>query len=180
MLTASDSALVLIDVQGKLSETMHDKTPLFESMKTMLKGARVLEIPVLWLEQIPEKLGPTRPEIAELLTGQSPMAKVTFSACGHPPFMAALHRTGRRKVILMGIEAHICVYQTAMDLLDKGFGVHVLVDAIGSRTPVNKAVGIEKMVSAGARPTTVETVLFEIMKQAGGPRFRDIINIIKS
>lgn len=179
MLTASGSVLILIDVQGNLSETMYEKALLFDNMKKMLRSARVLGIPVLWLEQIPEKLGPTRAELAELLPDQSPIPKKTFSACGHPPFMEALRKSGRRQAILMGIETHICVCQTAVDLLRKGFGVHVPVDAVGSRTPVNKAVGLEKMVSAGARKTTVETVIFEIMKHAEAPEFREIINIIK-
>ena len=114
---------------------------------------RRLELPVLWLEQYPKGLGPTIPEVADLLGDQKPLAKTCFSAFGLSDFRQALRETGRRQILLAGIETHICVYQTARDLLDNGFYVEVVADAVSSRTAQNKAIGLEKILHCGAQIT---------------------------
>ena len=179
MLKASDTALTVIDVQGKLATLMHDRETLYRNLQILVRGARVLELPVLWLEQYPEGLGPTIPEVAELLSGQEPLAKTCFSALGQPDFVSRLEESGRRQVLVSGIETHICVYQTVRDLRDRGYGVEVVEDAVSSRTVENKRVGLEKARAAGAGITSVETALFELLREAGNPGFREIARLVK-
>jgi nicotinamidase-related amidase len=146
----------------------------------MIKGAKVLELPILVTEQVPEKLGPTRPEIAELLAGVAePIRKVSFSCCGNGPFMEQFKSLDRRQVLLTGIETHICVYQTAVDLLGFGYEVQVVVDAVSSRAAENRQVGIRRMKSAGAILTSTEMALFELLRLAEGPQFKEITKIVK-
>ena len=179
MLEASDTALAVIDVQGKLATLMHEKEKLYRNLSILVQGAAALELPILWLEQYPEGLGPTIPELAELLEGRHPLAKTCFSACGQPEFGRRLEESGRKQVLLAGIETHICVYQTARDLRERGYEVEVVADAVSSRTPSNKRVGLEKMRAAGAGVTSVETALFELLREAGNPAFREIARLVK-
>ena len=179
MLEASDTALALIDVQGKLAALMHEKEKLYRNLRILVQGAAALKLPILWLEQYPEGLGPTIPEVAGLLEGRKPLAKTCFSACGQPEFVRRLEESGRKQVLLAGIETHICVYQTARDLRGRGYEVEVVEDAVSSRTPANKRVGLEKMRAAGAGITSVETALFELLREAGTPGFREIARLVK-
>jgi nicotinamidase-related amidase len=179
MITTEDTALVLVDVQGKLAQAMHNKEELFENLKKMVKGAQVLSVPILWAEQNPDGLGPTLPEIAELLPNQNPVSKLSFSCCGNEHFMKNLRAVNRKNMLVVGIEAHVCVYQTAADLVNQQYNVQVVTDAVASRTPENKAIGLEKCKDAGASLTSTETVLFELLKGAGGDGFKEIIQLVK-
>ncbi len=179
MLRHYNTALVLIDIQGKLASLMHQREQLYRNLEILIKGAQVLELPILWLEQYPQGLGPTIPEVAGLLKDQQPLAKRCFSACGLPEFGQALRASGRRRVLLAGIEAHICVYQTCCDLLDQGYQVEVVADAVSSRTPENKKTGLDRMTQAGAVLTSVEMALFELLRVAGTPQFKEIARLVK-
>lgn len=180
MLTLNNTALVVIDVQGKLAQLMAQKEILFENLQKLIKGVQVLELPIIWNEQLPEKLGPTTPEIAHLLAQTTqPIAKSSFSCCGNPPFMGALKATGRKQVLLAGIESHVCVYQTCRDLLDLGYEVQVVADAVSSRAPENRQIGLERMKEAGATVTSTEMALFELLRVAEGPKFKEITRIVK-
>ena len=179
MITTEDTALVLVDVQGKLAQTMHHREALFENLKKIVKGAQILRLPILWAEQNPDGLGPTIPEIAELLTDQNPVSKLSFSCCGNEQFMKRLKAVNRKNMVVVGIEAHVCVYQTAADLINQQYDVQVVADAVASRTPENKQIGLEKCKEAGAGLTSTETVLFELLKEAKGDRFKEIIHLVK-
>ena len=179
MITTEDTALVLVDVQGKLAQAMHNKTELFENLKKIVKGAQVLELPILWAEQNPDGLGPTIPEIAALLPNQNPVSKLSFSCCGDEQFMKNLAAVNRKNMLVVGIEAHVCVYQTVADLIRQKYDVQVVADAVASRTPENKQIGLEKCKDAGAGITGTETVLFELLKEARGDRFKEIIQLVK-
>lgn len=179
MLRLKDAVLVVVDVQGKLATLMHDREAFFATVVNMIKGAQALDIPILWNEQLPDKLGPTIPEIAEQLKGQSPLVKKTFSCCENGDFMTELEGTGRRQILLTGMESHVCVYQTAMDLLQAGYEVYAVADAISSRTAENKAIGIQAMVAAGARISCLEMALFEMLQVAEGDMFKQAIRIVK-
>ena len=179
MLKTHNTALVLIDIQGKLAALMHDKDALYAQLQTLIKGAQALQLPILWLEQYPKGLGPTIPEVADLLPDQQPLAKTCFSACGLSEFRNALRATGRRQILLAGIETHICVYQTARDLLDDGMYVEIVADAVSSRTAQNKAIGLEKMLHCGAQITSVEMCLFELLQRAGSAEFKEIAALVK-
>jgi nicotinamidase-related amidase len=178
MLKTQDTVLVLVDFQGKLARIVQDSDAVIASARRLVRGAGVLDVPVLWTEQNPRGLGATVPELAELLPGE-PIAKLSFSCCGEGPFVEALERVGRKGVLLAGIEAHVCVYQTAADLLESGYEVEVVADAVSSRTAENKAIALARMRQLGAAITSVEMVLFELLGRAEGPRFKRLLEIVK-
>ena len=179
MLRTGDTFLLVVDVQDKLARVMHEKEALFESLRKIIKGAQALDIPILWAEQNPKGLGPTVPEVAELLADHEPISKLCFSCCGNTRFLQALRRIERRQVLVVGIEAHVCVYQTAMDLVDLGYEVQVVADAVSSRTEGNKQLGLERIRVAGGSLTSVEIALFELLKVAEGKRFKEILKVVK-
>ncbi|TXJ03005.1 MAG: hydrolase [Aquabacterium sp.] len=179
MLTTEDSLLLIVDVQGKLAQIMDNREALFANLQRMVKGALTLNLPIVWAEQLPEKLGPTIPEIAELLTDYAPCAKSTFSCCANSELMGSIESIGRKQVLLVGIEAHICVYQTAADLLKQGYEVEVIADAVGSRMAENRLIGLNKMEKMGADIGCTEGALFELMHSATHPAFRNIQRIVK-
>lgn len=179
MLTTERTALVLIDVQGKLAQIMHNRDALFKQLQVAVKAMQLLGVPILWLEQNPAGLGPTIPELAGLLAAQKPIAKQSFSCCGSPEFMAALAASGRTQILLAGIEAHVCVYQTARDLLAAGCEVEVIADCVSSRSPDNRQIGLDKMRAAGVGITCVETALFELLRTAESPKFKEIVRLVK-
>lgn len=179
MLRTNDTVLVLVDIQGKLATLMHNKQEFFDNLARLIKGAKVLEIPIIWNEQLPEKLGRTVPEIKEHLEGLSPLEKNTFSCCGNPDFMERLRSTRREQILLAGMETHVCVYQTALDLLPEGYEINLVTDAVSSRTLDNKLVALQAMKELGARLTTVEMALFEMLQVAEGEKFKKMIEIVK-
>ncbi|MGF1723486.1 hydrolase [Photobacterium nomapromontoriensis] len=179
MISATNTALVIIDVQGKLAQIMANYGALFQKLETMVKGAKILEMPIIWVEQLPHKLGPTIPQIADQLSHITPIAKNSFSCYRDEQFVTALQQTGCKNVVVVGIEAHICVYQTVQQLLDNGYHVEVVSDAISSRELSNKHIALNKMQQAGAAITSTEMVLFELQEVAEGERFKQILTIIK-
>ncbi len=178
-LSAAQAALVIVDVQGKLATLMHDKELFYDNVGKMIKAAQVLAIPILWNEQLPEKLGETIPEIKSLLSDLAPLPKNTFSCCGNQDFVAGLEEAKRPQVLLTGMETHVCVYQTAIDLLKMGYEVHLIADAVSSRTAENRDLAISKMKDAGAEVSSVEMALFEMLEVAEGDAFKQIIKIVK-
>ncbi len=179
MLTTENSALVLIDVQAKLALAMHDRQRFLDNTIKLVEGSRILGLPVLWTEQNPAGLGPTIPEIAELLSDHNPLSKLSFSCCGNEEFIKELKKLNRQNMLVAGIETHVCVYQTAADLVDLNYDVQIVADAVASRTAENKQVGLEKCKQAGASLTSTETVLFELLKIAKGDKFKEIIKVVK-
>jgi len=179
MLTIKNSMLVVIDIQESLARVMHGKDALFESLQRIIRGAGILDIPMIATEQVPEKLGATIPEISPLLGTASPIPKSSFSCCGEDRFMRELDGMKRGQILVVGIESHVCVYQTTVDLIRMGYEVHIITDCISSRTEENRALGIERMKDEGARPTSIEMALFELLKIAGGDRFREISRLVK-
>jgi nicotinamidase-related amidase len=179
LIERDDAVLVIVDVQGKLAHSMFRKDELFTSLEILIRGCQILELPILLTEQVPEKLGPTVEEVSTLLTGCTPIAKRHFSCARDQDFMKALSETGKTAVILAGIEAHVCVYQTAADLIEAGFRIEVVGDAVSSRIEANRKVGLAKMQSLGAHLTSTEMLLFELMKIAQGESFRQLVRIVK-
>jgi nicotinamidase-related amidase len=179
MLKKENAVLVLVDIQGKLATLMHNKEEFFTNLAVLIKALKILDIPIIWNEQLPDKLGPTIPEIKELLDGLEPFEKNTFSCCGTTAFMDKLVSTGRRQILLAGMETHVCVYQTALDLIPKGYEVHLVADAVSSRTLENKLIGIQAIKDLGARLTSVEMALFEMLNVAEGEQFKNIVKLLK-
>ena len=179
MLESKTAILVIIDVQGKLAQIMHDREDLVKNLQILISGAKLLEIPIIWMEQLPDKLGPTIPEIQELLPDIEPIVKDVFSCARNEEFNGRLQELHGHDIVLAGIESHVCVYQTAMDLLGQDFTVHVAADAVSSRTDSNKQLGLERMLLEGVVQTSVEMVLFELQGVATGDRFRKLAKLVK-
>jgi len=171
--------LLVIDVQGKLAQLMHDQTGLFANLRRMIQGAKVLGIPILVTEQYPEGIGPTVPEVAEVLSDTTRISKICFSCCGADEFTSSLTLFDRRQVLVTGIETHICVTQTVLDLLEADYEVQVVADAVSSRTADNKRIGLERMRDAGAVITSTESALYELLGAASGPEFKAVLKLIK-
>lgn len=179
MLRVADTVLVAVDVQEKLARAMPARDELVSKVRQLLEGARALGIPVIVTEQNPKGLGPTLPELAAVVPDARPVVKTSFSCCGCEPFLEGLRGSGRRDVVIAGIETHVCVYQTTLDLLADGYRVEVVADACASRTAENKRIGLDRCRRAGAGITSVEILLFELLRAAEGPLFKDILRIVK-
>jgi len=179
MLERHNAVLVLVDIQGKLAEIMDGRDLLFHNLEKLARGALALQLPVVWVEQNPERMGETIAPLKAVLTGKTPISKMSFSCCGEPAFLDSLRSTGRRQVLLAGIETHVCIYQTARDLLKDGFEVDLVADAVSSRTALNRQIGIDRIRSLGANITSVEMCLFELLGTARDPAFKEILKIVK-
>ncbi|RUL46482.1 MULTISPECIES: hydrolase [Lysinibacillus] len=179
MLQKDDTVLVLIDIQGKLAQIVDNSEFVIRNIAMVTEGVKLLDVPVLWVEQYPKGLGPTVEQIAQHLTEQQPIEKITFSAYDTPEFVEQLEATGRKKVLLAGIETHICVYQTAAHLLANGYEVEVLADCVSSRTALNSQIGLQKIVQLGGKVTNVEMALFEMQQIAKGETFKAISKLVK-
>ena len=179
MLKTDDAAFVLVDVQGKLANLMYKKERLFQNLQILVAGIDELGLPIIWAEQYPEGLGETIPELKEILKDHSPLPKKSFSVCGEPNLMKKIEESGRKEIIVAGIETHVCVYQTIADLIAKGFGVTAVDDAISSRSKHNKRIGIKKVLELGAKISSVEMILFELMQTAEHEKFRAISKLVK-
>jgi nicotinamidase-related amidase len=179
MLETDDCCLVIVDAQGKLAQLMVNKETLIKNIRILAQAARLLDVPIIWCQQVPDALGPTVPEIAELLTDIEPINKASFSCWGHESFRSHLQAGGRRQVLLCGIETHVCIYQTGADLIRHGFDVTVVADAVSSRTAENRQIGLNRVASAGAKVSSTEMALFELLKTAEHPQFRQIAKLVK-
>lgn len=174
-MTRHDTALIVVDIQEKLVPAMADGAKIVWNVRRLLDAAKVLGLPVLGTEQYTQGLGSTVPEIASRLGPVS--SKLAFSCCGCPAFLQTLsdlRQKGISQVLLCGIEAHVCVAQTAFDLLADGWHVFLAADAVGSRFDIDCRVALQRMVSAGVTITTTEAAMFEWCEVAGTPEFKQI------
>ncbi len=177
--TIEQSCLLVIDVQGRLAEMMHQKQQLYQHLILMIKAAKLLGLPIHWFEQYPKGLGSTIPVIRELLGDSQYHEKISFSAYGSGDFMNHLQAKGKKQFIVTGIEAHVCVYQTVLDLLADGFCVKVNQQAVSSRDKGNKKLALSNMQQSGAHITSTEMILFELMHTAEHPKFKQISKLLK-
>ncbi|MBI1899546.1 MAG: hydrolase [Planctomycetia bacterium] len=177
MMSAGDTALVIVDMQVKLMPLIPGQRRIIFNARRLIDGAKILGVPVAGTEQYPQGLGKTTPELASLL-GELP-SKVAFScgACGE--IFERFSSQGIHRVLLAGIETHVCVQQTALDLLASGFRVYLAVDALGARYAVDHETALKRMESSGATLTTTESALFEWCQQAGTPQFRQISQLVR-
>lgn len=173
------AALAVIDIQERLLPAIFEGERVVRNTVRLIKGARVLRIPALVTEQYKKGLGPTTPVIAAEIAGFAQMQKLAFSACGAGDFEEVLKKKRISDVILCGIEAHVCVSQTCLDLLDDGLRVFVVADAMSSRTVENQRIGLERMRDAGALIVSTEMVLFELLEKAGTEEFKQILTLVK-
>lgn len=180
-LTRDGSALVVVDVQERLFGAMdaEHREEVVKNLKVLATAARRLALPILVTEQYPKGLGHTLPELREALGTVEPLEKVAFSCCEAEGFGARLKAMKRKQVILAGIEAHVCVLLTGLDLLAEGYTVHVAADAVTSRTQGSWRMGVDQLRQAGAVITTTESVLFQLLQKADTDDFRALAKLIK-
>ena len=183
LLDSSRSAVVVIDLQGKLLEMTYRWELAVTATTRLLRLAEIFRRPVILTEQYPEGLGPTHPDLRTaydaLDTEKRYVAKVSFGCCGEPNLMDELQKIGRKQVIVTGMEAHVCVYQTVLGLLEDGCAVHLLRDAICSRTKDNFQAALANSAAAGAVVSTTEMALFQMLQEAGTPEFKAIAKLLK-
>lgn len=172
----SDCVLLVVDVQDRLIDTIAEHAMVVQNIRTLMKAAEALTIPILATEQ--EKLGETVQELKSLLT-DLPFRKMTFSCCGDTKFMGKLNATKRRTILICGIETHICVAQTVLDLLNNHYGVMIVRDASSSHSVTDRETALDRMKNAGTTITTTEAVIYELTEKAGTDEFRKILQIIK-
>jgi nicotinamidase-related amidase len=181
LLERKRAALVVVDMQEAFRPVIVGFAELVERISLMVKGALTLGIPIILTEQYPKGLGLTVTEIAGLLPeGFEPIEKLSFSACGASEFDLHLRERHIEQVIVCGIEAHICVSQTAHDLLARSYQVHLLADAVATRVERNRDIAIGKLTRAGAIISSVEMALFELCEASGTPEFKEIQNLVKT
>src|SRR5262245_14836479 len=179
-LARSNSALAVIDMQEAFRSVIPDFTEVAARIAKAVEGAKLLGLPVIVTEQYPKGLKHTAEEITAALSGDlKPIEKTCFSSCGADEFMSQLISTDVKQVLVCGIEAHICVLQTSLDLLARDFEVFLLLDCITSRNPSNKKAAVARLTGAGAIGSTLEMALFELMGSADSPQFKAIQNLIK-
>ncbi len=178
-LTRAKAGLVVVDVQERLLPAILERQRVVQNTVRLIQGAAILQVPIFATEQYRKGLGPTVPEVAAAIPGFAPMEKLAFSACGAAGFIGALEQKKVSEAILCGIEAHVCVSQTCLDLLENGFRVFVAADAVSSRTPENYRSGLDRMRAAGAVIMSTEMVLFELLERAGTDEFKQILNLVK-
>jgi nicotinamidase-related amidase len=175
----AQAGLAVVDIQERLLPAIFERDRVIQNSVRLIKGAAILGVPVFATEQYRKGLGATVPEVATAISGFAPMEKLAFSACGAPGFMPALKAKGVSEVILCGIETHVCVCQTCLDLLEAGRRVLVVADAVSSRTQENYRLGLERMRDAGAVLVSTEMVLFELLEKAGTNEFKEILKLVK-
>lgn len=173
------SGLLVIDIQERLLPSIFEKERVVRNTVLLIRGMQILGRNILVTEQYPRGIGPTVPEIAAALEGFKPLEKVSFSALGADGFDRAFAKMGATEVVLCGIEAHVCVAQTCLDLLDRGLRVFVVNDAVSSRTPENWKSGLERMHNAGAVLVSTEMILFELLERAGTAEFKQLLPLLK-
>jgi nicotinamidase-related amidase len=175
-----DCICITVDIQKKLVPVMHDPLELLKQCTKLLKGMRVLGIPVVVIEQYPKGLGRTVEPIAELLGEQQKyIEKRVFSIAAEPEVQEILRKTEKNTLILLGIETHVCILQSVLDLQQQGYQCVLAVDALSSRKVLDRDVAIERMRRAGAILTTTESLLFELLESSSKPEFKEISKLVK-
>jgi len=174
------AAVLVIDIQSRLAPAMPADTlaRVVKYTRALCGAAKELGLPVLATEQYPKGLGPVVPEVREVLPSP-PLEKVHFSCGADPAFAAALEKTGRRQVIVCGMETHVCVFQTVRDLVAHGYEVHVCADAVSSRSEEHRRVGLELCREAGAVVTTAETAIFDLLHRAATEEFKKVSPLVR-
>jgi len=179
MLKLDNTVLVMIDIQGKLWNVMSEKEALLENAQKLVKAMPVLGVPIILTEQNPKGLGPTLPELMQLMPEVKPIPKSNFSCCQDRGFHQVLKDTRRKQVLLCGIESHICVYQTSLELISEGYEVHVITDVVSSRLLRNRDIALSRMQSEGAKLAVTEMVIYELLQTADSPKFKEMLKVVK-
>ncbi len=180
ILDKEKTALVVVDFQEAFRSPINDFAQIASRISIAVRGCQILNLPILITEQYPKGLGRTAEEILFLVPTEFEFVeKSAFSSCGASSFMEKLKATGASQIVLCGLEAHVCVNQTAHDLLNENFEVHLLTDCVSSRFSPDKESALKKMLMSGVVPSSVEMALFELMRDSKHEQFKEIQNLIK-
>ncbi len=178
LLNKEDTLLLIIDYQKKLVDIMEQREAVTPEIVRLIEGAQLMQLPILTTLQYPKSLGPLVDEVAEHVDPEWTVEKLTFSCCGNDDFIKMLKKTKRKQVIVTGIETHICVLQTVLDLIANGYHPHIPALATCSRSDFNRDLAFERMQNAGAILTNTESVLFELLYEAGTDEFKSLQKLI--
>jgi len=179
LIKPEDSSLIVIDMQDRLVPAMQAPARTIKNAGILVTAARRLDVPVLVTEQYSKGLGGTVPDVAKLADGVPVLEKMHFSCMKDPDFAEKFYNLDRKQAVIAGMEAHICVLQTAVNLMEEGFHVFVVTDATSSRTPESEKACLDRLSAAGAGIVTTEMVVFEWLGQAGTPEFRELLPLVK-
>lgn len=178
-LKRNETAAVVIDVQERLFPLIHEHELLAKNMSILIQGLKVLGIPILVTQQYTKGLGGTIAQINEAIGDYKHIEKMAFSCCGDEGFMGELKKHNKKNVILMGIESHVCVLQTALDLIAENFQPVIIEDCVSSRKPNDKRIAVKRIKQAGAIVSTYESILFELTELSGTDLFKSIVKLVK-
>lgn len=179
LLSKEKTILALVDIQEKLLKVMWKKEGLILKISKLIKAFKIMELPVLLTEQYPQGIGKTDQSISDLLKDIKPIEKICFSCMGKDKFSEGIKSSGKDQVVLCGIESHICILQTALDLLDQGYFVYIPYDGTSSRKESDYRNALDRMQKEGVVIGSIESAIFELLKTADSPAFRQILRIIK-
>ena len=179
MLNKENTGLLIIDFQEKLIPVMGKKERVVENINKLVHLSKLFDFPVILTEQYPKWLGLTLPELVEILPQYKPISKLHFNCCDEDAFNNRLESEDLTNIIITGVESHICVFQTCLSILERGYNVHVPQDAVDSRTEENWHVGLDLMKQAGAVITSTETVTYQILKKTGTEEFKKMLKIMR-
>jgi hypothetical protein len=180
LLTAGDVGLIVVDLQEGFRGAIDHFDDVTRNCRILVEGFGILDAPVIVSEQYPKGLGHTVPEVADALPEGTPVVdKLRFSVVGVEALDAAIAASARHRWVVCGIESHVCVNQSVHDLIAHGYEVVIAADAIGARTPVNRQIGVDKCARAGAVVSSTETILFEMLEQAGSDQFKAISKLVR-
>lgn len=181
-LKREETLLAVIDVQERLAPAIHEVDAVVANLERLIRGTYLLNVPAVVTEQYVKGLGPTVPELRRALEeshAYRPIEKLCFSSAGCADFMETVRLHERKRVVLAGVETHVCVYQTAIDLIARGYEVQVVADAVSSRTPRNRDIALQRLAAEGAKLTSTEMCLFELTETSGTDEFRAISKLVK-
>ena len=179
LLDKENTGLLIVDVQDKLIQVMSQKQRITDNLVRLLRLSRLFHLSVIVTEQYPKWLGPTIPEIVKHLPSIQPISKLHFNCCDVDEFTNRLESENLKEILLTGVESHICIFQTCVSLIERGYKVHVPQDAVDSRTEENWRVGLKLMSKAGAYITSTEAVIYQILKKAGTKEFKEMLKMVK-
>lgn len=176
---SSETVALVVDIQEKLFPHIDKHTNLQTNCEILISGLNVLNIPIVVTEQYPKGLGSTIKSISSLIKDFDPIEKLSFSCCGEKKFLEVLNEYGKRNVLIFGIETHVCVLQTVMDLIERGYHPVVIEDCVSSRKPSDRETALKRMAREGVIITTYESILFELCEVAGTDQFKQISKLVK-
>lgn len=181
LLRREDAVLVVVDMQETFLRVIHDREHLVANVRLLIEAAKVLRVPVLASVQYAQRLGPLAGDIGDVLPTDSPapVDKLSFSCAGSAEFMGLLGDTGRSQVVICGVETHICVAQTALDLAAQGLQAHVAADAVSARSLEKHKLGMERIRDSAVLPCAAEGAVYEMLREAGTPEFKSILALVK-